>query len=385
VPVAALRAAHTGAASDLFGGQCGGRVSPDGAARGYATVDVVDECPQAIFPTQPGYFDGTTVNDNVLWGDAFWVDPSENFAQGDNLVRIQADPAAFGPGDRTFYGRYHGDSGVDGREPLPGTWAARYLAGDAFTGGTQLLVWREAAAAEPFPCDEERSVLDHQQIVVFDEEENAFDLSEVLIFPGFVFAPFPAAAQRVDVQYIFAFDFGWMYLDLDRPPLTAAQAWVTPVMSASGRFSVGEAATPLAPACEPPACPMGEAVGVGRLCVLSLDGSPGTLEAGDPLRVVVYPAGCFSSSCTHRHVVGCEVGEPADGALEVDARFCLQPTLPPGAGCTPDCSGGGAASCVRSAGLAAGTYTVTAGELSLELTIPAEVPEFGGVCVGDPF
>jgi hypothetical protein len=84
-------------------------------------------------------------------------------------------------------------------------------------------------------------------------------------------------------------------------------------------------------------------------------------------------------------VVGCEVGEPADGALEVDARFCLQPTLPPGAGCTPDCSGGGAASCVRSAGLAAGTYTVTAGELSLELTIPAEVPEFGGVCVGDPF
>jgi hypothetical protein len=40
---------------------------------------------------------------------------------------------------------------------------------------------------------------------------------------------------------------------------------------------------------------------------------------------------------------------------------------------------------VRSAGLAAGTYTVTAGELSLELTIPSEVPELGGVCVGDPF
>jgi hypothetical protein len=97
--------------------------------------------------------------------------------------------------------------------------------------------------------------------VAFDEEENPADLC----FRGDNISPptggadtcFPAEAQRVNLAGSNVpggatpnppFDFGWMFLNLNTNTTAAggeaaygdtAQAWVTTVMSASGRFSVG--------------------------------------------------------------------------------------------------------------------------------------------------
>ncbi len=57
----------------------------------------------------------------------------------------------------------------------------------------------------------------------------------------------PNEAQRVDVagDLLSPFDFGWAYLNLQHPDIIPAyadddaQAWVTAVMDAEGRFSVG--------------------------------------------------------------------------------------------------------------------------------------------------
>jgi hypothetical protein len=47
-----------------------------------------------------------------------------------------------------------------------------------------------------------------------------------------------------------AFDFGWLHLQLHDFAL-AQQGWVSQVMTASGRYSVGLRATPLDSACAP--------------------------------------------------------------------------------------------------------------------------------------
>jgi len=114
--VGQVRRAHTGQ-SPLLNAQCVGRnYGQATVARGYATIDVVKDC-TALRPGDAGYFgpSGVAASDNVLWGDFFYVDPDGRFAQGDGLVRIEADPERFGPGDLTFYGRYVNGSGADGR------------------------------------------------------------------------------------------------------------------------------------------------------------------------------------------------------------------------------------------------------------------------------
>ena len=110
---------------------------------------------------------GIASNVNQLWGDWFIVDSATNFAEGDNLVRIEANaPWGLGnlnpnlggvnssnPTGYTFYGRYvqpgGSPNGQDNREPLGTTWAARYLNGGAFDGGTRLSVWRDATDPKP--------------------------------------------------------------------------------------------------------------------------------------------------------------------------------------------------------------------------------------------
>ena len=107
---------------------------------------------------------------NQLWGDWFILDSPTNFAQGDNLVRIEADaPGGLGdlnpnlggvnssnPTGYTFYGRYvQTGGGQENREPLGTSWAARYLNGGAFDGGTKFAVWRDSTM-DPKPQDTTR-------------------------------------------------------------------------------------------------------------------------------------------------------------------------------------------------------------------------------------
>lgn len=285
-----IQKAHTG--QDDFQGAPPGRcfASPTAIAEGYITIDNVNDC-NLLFPQQAGYFgdggSGFASNENQLWGDYFVVDRLNNFAFGEPLVSVEAfdcvvgsaEPACVGVtpawaiGDYTFYGRYLTPpwTAIDNREPLASTWAARFLAGGDFDGGTKYHVWRDSKVnpdSEPVPlCAVGPSwfPLNETQVVAFDEEEDAEELCFVF-GGGFVSPPddpddptcFPLETQHVTVgegDLDPSWDFGWMYLNLNfslAPPTAVdpiAQSWVVTQMSALGRFSVGYAATQLTSAC----------------------------------------------------------------------------------------------------------------------------------------
>ncbi|HWN41435.1 MAG TPA: hypothetical protein VNW71_04405, partial [Thermoanaerobaculia bacterium] len=158
--LAHIRNAHTGQFTNVYGG-CSGFDHGDTVARGYITVDTTTQC-SLDFPSSPGYFSGVASFQNVLWGDYFYIDPTNNFANGETLVHIEAcqpgngyigyvgtgtsgvNTCPMAPGDYTFYGRYIGGLGTDQREALSTTFASRYLNGANFTGGTDLIVWRDS-------------------------------------------------------------------------------------------------------------------------------------------------------------------------------------------------------------------------------------------------
>ncbi len=266
--VATLQAALTGRPSGLCGGCCG---RPSGTiARGYLTVDVLNAC-STSGPQSLGYFahgTGLASNRNVLWGDVFYVHPAENFAQGNTLVHIEADaadPATSVPGVYTFYGRLINWTAADNREPLGTNFATRFLNGGGFTGGTDLLVWRDpkvnqgAFACPPSPLPA-WFPLDQEAIVIYGEPGN-FHLPP----PGL--RPFPAATQRIAVDgpdLPVPFNFGWLALNLNTtvpaagpsPPQNpaAAQAWVSTLMDANGRYSVGFDALQFDSACDARHC-----------------------------------------------------------------------------------------------------------------------------------
>ena len=276
-----LRASHTGTFSAILNG-CAGRAFGDNIARGYITVDTVNNC-TLRFPGDAGYFlsggTGDATNQNVLWGDYFYVNSGENFAQGETLVHAEAsatNPETSVPGQYTFYGRYVNWTAADNREPLSTNFAARYINGGAFTGGTDYIVWRDSKVDQnAFKCGTLPSwyPLGEEQIVIFDEEETP-ELQQVPPFspppPGEFLIPFPAESQRTAVDgedFPVSFDFGWIFMDLNttvaaagsNPPEDplAAQAWVTVVMDASGRFSVGFDAIQLDSACNASHTPIG--------------------------------------------------------------------------------------------------------------------------------
>jgi hypothetical protein len=273
-----LQSALTGKASAILGGRCAGQDLGDNIARGYVTVDAVSNC-TLRFPGDAGYFapggTGDATNQNVLWGDYFYIHDMHNLAQGDTLVHVEADaanPQTSASGQYTFYGRYVNWTAADNREPLATNFAARYINGGAFTGGTDVVVWRDSKVNQgAFTCAAVVGVrppwypLGQEAIVIFDEEENPEVPQTIPISPQppqASFVPFPAEAQRTRVggpALPVTHPFGWLYLDLNttvtaagsNPPEdpAAAQAWVTTVMSAAGRFSVGYAAVRLDSAC----------------------------------------------------------------------------------------------------------------------------------------
>jgi hypothetical protein len=254
-----LRALLTGNKSPVDG-TCAGTNYGDSIARGYITVDDVNSC-SLLFPSSTGYFIsgglGIADNDNVLWGDYFYVNPGENFAQGETLVHVEADAATFStPGEYTFYGRYVAGTAADNREALATTFAARYLSGGGFDGGTNVIAWRDSKFPPGASCvtGPNYGELFEQQIVVFDEFENPL----TIVTGGPSGEPTPGAqcvfcdeTQSVHVgdDITTNADFGWLYLNLNHATtldaalgpgyINIAQAWVSVTMDAEGRFSVG--------------------------------------------------------------------------------------------------------------------------------------------------
>ena len=270
---------HTGnPVSTLGANACLGHPHGDGLARGYITIDNVNGC-STLFADDPGYFIdgglGIASDENQLWGDYFIVDPANNFAFGDALVHIEADPlfnALSTPTGYTFYGRYTAPSGFDNREPLGTAWAVRYLQGGGFDGGTDLIVWRdstEGTVAPSYACNAAPPwyPLNETQVVAFDEEENP----TVICFEpgGGVISPpenpedplcFPLETGRYhvgDEGLTPPANFGWMYLNLNHVfpggelTFPYAQSYVTRAHNASGRFQVGLQAVEMAHACDP--------------------------------------------------------------------------------------------------------------------------------------
>jgi hypothetical protein len=272
-----LQNSLTGLASSLLGGNCAGQAIGDNVARGYITMDTVDSC-STLFPGDAGYFlsgGGVATNQNVLWGDWFIVNTTENFAEGGDLVHIEADatnPATSTAGRYTFYGRYDAWTAVDNREPLATNFATRYIDGGPFSGGTSFLVWRDSKVSQgAFTCPATLGVrpvwypLGQEGIAIFNEQEQVVTPSTVPVSPqppNAALTPFPAETQRTIVggpALSVPFSFGWMYLDLNttvtaagaNPPVdpAAAQAWVVATFAANGQFAVGVDAIRLDSAC----------------------------------------------------------------------------------------------------------------------------------------
>ncbi len=269
-----LALALTGKGSPLFGGLCSGRALGDNIARGYITVDTVNNCTLRL-SSDITYFLSDITFQNVLWGDYFYVNSAQSFADGDTLVHVEAsltNPATTTAGRYTFYGRYVGWNALDHREPLGTTYAGRYVTGGDFSGGTSFVVWRDSKTNQnPFTCPALTGrpswfPLGQEGIDIFSETEQVntpqtFPFSPQPPQQGII--PFPAESQRTLINgadFPVPFPFGWLYLDLNttvsgnpNPPFdpAAAQAWVTVVMDARGRFSVGFSAIQLDSACAP--------------------------------------------------------------------------------------------------------------------------------------
>jgi len=246
--------------------------------------------------------------DNAIWGDWYMIDYANNFAQGDTLVHVEsacADPefegqeeicegpvyygdiedrfASDAPEGRpayelqwgSFYGRcstfWEAQSAdphfqVDFREPLGSTYATRFYQNEAFDGGTDLLVWRDSlfnvafGEEDGFSCSSgpDWFPLNERQVVFFDEQENPETVCTISPCPEEDIL-FPIEAQRVSVGDLdVAPESGWIYMNLNQVwdipehgPLTlSAQAWVTSVHSAAGRFSAGLSAIQLDSVCD---------------------------------------------------------------------------------------------------------------------------------------
>jgi hypothetical protein len=275
-----LQQGLTGGPSPIYEGQCTAQNLGDNIARGYITVDTVSAC-TVLTPADPTYFVngglGIATNQNVLWGDVFYTDELNNFAQGETVVHVEAspglglagtgtylvgDPRTTTPGRYTFYGRYNNWTAADNREPLATTFAARFLNGGAFSGGTNLLVWRDSKVNQgPFTCGTLPAwfPLSLEGLVVFDEREQPSlpPFCRVSPCPPEEDQPFGAETQRTQVggpDLPVPFAFGWLYLNLNQTNAfqtlgltdpTVSQAWVSQNHDANGRFSVGYSAIQL--------------------------------------------------------------------------------------------------------------------------------------------
>jgi hypothetical protein len=261
-----LQAALTGQPSAIRGNLCVGRSFGDHIARGYITIDVVNNC-TLRFPGDAGYFGaggtGDATDTNALFGDFMFVSSGTTQALSFPLVHILAsstDPQTTTSGNYTFYGRLDGWTAIDNRAPLPTTFGARYY--NSAPTVSSIIAWRDTKTTPaPFACPVTGDLrpawfpLGFEGIVIFDEQEHPSEPTPAPVSPvplGSTITPFAAAAQRTKVGGSVLpepFQFGWMYLDLNttvtpagaNPPADPAadQAWVSVLLAVNGTFVTG--------------------------------------------------------------------------------------------------------------------------------------------------
>lgn len=235
---------------------CAGESYGDNHARGYITVDATKACAgigatsPSVTPLLASYFSTVATTKNVLWGDLLYVDPSENSAQGVEGINLVADASLQAPNTNTFYGRYHSWDGRDRRSPLPTIWTTRFLNGGVFDGGTDLVVWRDTHSNSVVKktCGLHPSWYPLKSSFVTARDEDT-----VLALSLGTNNEFPLATQRVPISSVGPGPtalFGRIQVSLEIPPSgLPAGAWVIPIMTASGRFSVDFNGQPLNSGC----------------------------------------------------------------------------------------------------------------------------------------
>jgi hypothetical protein len=267
-----LRASLTGKPSALFDNRCAGRDLGEKKpiARGFVTIDTVNNC-TLRFPGEPGYFSpggsGDATNQNVLWGQYYFLNPGRKVGHGDAMIHIQAaalDPETSAPGEYTFYSRLVNNLASDNRQPLATQFAGRFVnvpKHPVFPTGTSVIAWRDPKVNQgPFSCNVKPAwfPLAQQQIVVFDEQENPEIPVQPPIppFPASDILPFQAATQSVKIggpAFPVATASGWIFFDLNNAlfinqpaedPL-AAQATVTMVLESKGKYTAAYRAVTL--------------------------------------------------------------------------------------------------------------------------------------------
>ena len=239
-------------------------------ARGYVTIDVSSMC-SAKFPDDPSYIRDELLFDNVLIGDYQNIRLGQNFASASPMVHIRAIPeggkAGSNPGTNlpyTFYDRYTEalpSRTFDRRQPLPSTFAARWIEGGTNGFVTAYTIWREGVTTGTQTCAKsmDNSQMTTGTVIRFDERENSFTNNSYCQWCPFGPPRFPAASRVETSYYPFPYNgssadvAGWMYLDLDNDAMTGrpSQNWVVTTMFAQGRFSVSYDAAALGNGCSP--------------------------------------------------------------------------------------------------------------------------------------
>ena len=243
-------------------------------AVGYATIDLVRNC-STNNPLAEKYWTEDLAYDNVLIGDYQQLDPVNNFAQGSPMVHVRAIPeggttaqrlelprkydAGF---SRTFYTRFqpaHAPK-LDGRQPLPSLFAARWIQGGASGFETRMKIWRDGQTGRGVICaTHDDNVMEMAEIVRFDEAENAVgDVPISRITPITTEFTLPTtsltsvADSSVFPQLSNGAVGGWMYLNLDRTwtdsPMSNSN-WVVASLRAERRYSVDMDAAALGNGC----------------------------------------------------------------------------------------------------------------------------------------
>ena len=230
-------------------------------AVGYATIDVVGNC---FFsqPNEPAYFTTDIRYDNVLTGEYQQIDLATQSAQINPLVHIRAmneggtpqarnaNPGQYKTFDRTFYDRYAPAGFSDARQPLPSTFAARWIQGGLLGYETSYKIWREGTTGAGAVCADydENANLPVREVVVFDEAENP--VAGTLTLPETSLLAMNDAAMPQPFNGATA---GWTYLNLDTVAGDgeATQNWVVVSMQSPQGYAGDFDATALGNGCTP--------------------------------------------------------------------------------------------------------------------------------------
>lgn len=219
---ASIAQAHTGRASiEYLGGLCGGRNYGDNVARGYVTVDTVNNCTQRK-PGQTGYFvnggSGDATNQNVMVGDYVIVDRARGRFLAESAVHIEASfTLNTGP---TFYGRLVGGTAADNRESLPTAWAARYA-----SARTEVDYWRDpGVVVPPFACGTTPAPfatgLTQRHLTVFNDAGGVVSNPTGNLFPYVVGSTAGAGPLGLSQP------LGWLFANLNASPGVIRQSWM---------------------------------------------------------------------------------------------------------------------------------------------------------------